>query len=1339
MESGAGSEAERVSRSVIDPQTAATEGRERARPVVKVLWHVLEDVVLNSGQGTTRDRILEPLGRVLLVFRNAAQMAQNDIASIIALYTDSADDQSPIRASTAAVDAWQTLLRDGTSPLFLTRLQPDLALAPDDRLDDGERKQIESWLHGAYKIERRCPIRLMGYPVDTLRNVLHAYVGAKVDGDESDRVMIRTFQLRSPDDYTATLMKAMWERERRAIATLSLTPAGRALVQYREDRWLESENIALLVTDWPGVTTLRDVLRQNLVGTVRAERGRRSFWNQFLPLLEGVHALHRAGFLHRAISPDAIYHSEVDGSNKDTWTLRLGHFEWSVYLRRLDGLGPYKRRELNRYLAPEALRAALDILDRFSGETFGSDLYAVGLTLFECLVRPVTVDDELEVYKSRDAYGVKSQDAHRDWLHSLRTEAHRARVEGRIERFEEALLTELLQFDVNRRPPTLEPLIDAIRQANLIERSRFRKPLPVFTTLRCHHESGDPRKDVRNIAFFLRRELPEVDLTTDLSSLSTAGLARILTDDLRGASVFLNRDTEAPLLLQSRSGTFYRLKQFVWDGEPNTKLAFLQVAHQYQGDEPLGESIGVLHASVAVLDIGMGEPKISRIVADYAERGWTDLFEAALSSNAFVETENREREHRLTLLDVLGVSNEVEYALAWKESPFIRAKKGTALICAPPGQENLATTVSAWLARDLWIEVARSREAAGTGLEIGLVMEALDLESGVVDLSSGGVAAEAIPDAGVLRPTGNRGVFAMYRRRKDLLQQIRDDSTLLNSVIAPADVAIELPEKLIGRARFSIARLDDEKKRIIERYRRTRPFLVVQGPPGTGKTTLATEIVLQTLADISNARILITAQGHAPLDNLLVRLMQERERNPDAEKKLQSVEIIRLKSGNRTDLEYPERVRNHLPYERADQLFRALRQESESRKEDRGLDGLVARLVVDALAPYASAPTSLLRRVEESANLVFVTTNAREVEEAVSGSFDVVIVEEAARCVPMELLSVMRLSRHWLLIGDHQQLPPFGYELVMNEVERRISALITDVELRRALKRSDGEAVGRHDRNELEASRLQKLLRATPRYMNLFRHLHESGDAKVSATLRTQWRMHPSIGTMVSDVFYGSDAVVNPDGEELEALIKRTTHPFREPAYLSKSQLVWIDFDPMTVDSACRERRGPGGQLENEAERRTAVAFLRLLRNGRRSHDLAILTPYRKQMEQLRGLMSEQQNVFDAFGSVEDRIFTVDSFQGQQAGTVLLSLVRNNDAVNPQSGVGFLAEAQRATVMFSRAERLLIILGCSAHFRRFAETAWVIDIFSRATVRPWTDFIPAAERSKLDEYRFRST
>jgi len=53
---------------------------------------------------------------------------------------------------------------------------------------------------------------------------------------------------------------------------------------------------------------------------------------------------------------------------------------------------------------------------------------------------------------------------------------------------------------------------------------------------------------------------------------------------------------------------------------------------------------------------------------------------------------------------------------------------------------------------------------------------------------------------------------------------------------------------------------------------------------------------------------------------------------------------------------------------------------------------------------------------------------------------------------------------------------------------------------------------------------------------------------------------------------------------------------------------------------------------------------------------------------------------------------TVDSFQGNEAGVVVVSLVRNNRHRMPKA-FGFLGEDERMNVLFSRAERLLVLVG----------------------------------------------
>ncbi|MEH1781850.1 MAG: AAA domain-containing protein [Nostoc sp.] len=56
-------------------------------------------------------------------------------------------------------------------------------------------------------------------------------------------------------------------------------------------------------------------------------------------------------------------------------------------------------------------------------------------------------------------------------------------------------------------------------------------------------------------------------------------------------------------------------------------------------------------------------------------------------------------------------------------------------------------------------------------------------------------------------------------------------------------------------------------------------------------------------------------------------------------------------------------------------------------------------------------------------------------------------------------------------------------------------------------------------------------------------------------------------------------------------------------------------------------------------------------------------------------------------------IGTVDRFQGMERPVVIVSMVRNN-----RGDVGFAKKTERVNVAFSRAQELLVIVGCHSLF-----------------------------------------
>lgn len=309
-------------------------------------------------------------------------------------------------------------------------------------------------------------------------------------------------------------------------------------------------------------------------------------------------------------------------------------------------------------------------------------------------------------------------------------------------------------------------------------------------------------------------------------------------------------------------------------------------------------------------------------------------------------------------------------------------------------------------------------------------------------------------------------------------------------------------------------------------------------------------------------------------------------------------------------------------------------------------------------------------------------------------SFDTVVIDEAARATPLDLLIPMAMARkRIILVGDHRQLPHLLDPKTEQELEQ--SGTLRDAE-RKAL----GESLF-----ERMVIGLRKLHRD-----------HPEQPVRV-ITLDTQFRMHPVLGDFVSRTFY--EAVDEPPIKS-----GRPAEEFSHPVPgLQGRVAAWIDLP--VRDAADREARRSGSRIR-EVEAQRIAKEAQCILQACPDISVGVITFYAAQRDRILNAMLAldlterhegsgpricQQWATDERGNERLRVGTVDAFQGKEFDVVLLSIVRTNAALrgdDPDLALtrkyGFLRLSNRLNVAMSRQKRLLVVVGDAA-LARAAETS----------------------------------
>lgn len=261
---------------------------------------------------------------------------------------------------------------------------------------------------------------------------------------------------------------------------------------------------------------------------------------------------------------------------------------------------------------------------------------------------------------------------------------------------------------------------------------------------------------------------------------------------------------------------------------------------------------------------------------------------------------------------------------------------------------------------------------------------------------------------------------------------------------------------------------------------------------------------------------------------------------------------------------------------------------------------------------------------------------------AIEFNFDWVIVDEAGKATPPEILVPICLGRKVVFVGDHKQLPPVVDEAL--------------------LKLQDKERMN-ISKKDLELS--------------LFEYLERSLNDDCKSILDEQYRMNPVIGDLISKLFYESKLISKTSREEKTIPLKM----------FESKPLVWLS----TASRSDRKEEPISDSFRNTCEAK--LIFEQLLEIDEElgglklKKEIAIIAGYRGQRDRLTRLY--ESNYKARFHNMTVEINTVDAFQGRETDIVFYSIVRSNDEGN----LGFLKDVRRLNVAFSRARELLVVVG----------------------------------------------
>jgi len=433
-----------------------------------------------------------------------------------------------------------------------------------------------------------------------------------------------------------------------------------------------------------------------------------------------------------------------------------------------------------------------------------------------------------------------------------------------------------------------------------------------------------------------------------------------------------------------------------------------------------------------------------------------------------------------------------------------------------------------------------------------------------------------------------------FERNFSMISELLKNKNLtpLKEVFIKDEINVEENEE----SEFHCEKLNSSQQSALKRALGIKNNLLIQGPPGTGKTYTVAHIVNEL--NKKNKKIIISCYTHTAIKEIVKKI---EEVNPE-------LEIYRIGS-SREDM---KNFKNHINLE----------SEIANNHSLNTLDKKVEKVnsIINKSPIYIGTTHAWISGNYD--NLVG------------DNEYDISIIDEASQALITNILGVIRLSKTFILVGDHKQLSP-------------------------VIQTNNAEI--------LNHTLFERLFKIYPE------------NSKNKITLQTQYRMCKTIGTFISKTFYDNKLITDEkcSDNSLDLNEKQIKSEYLD--------ILGIKNSIVLINKKSEKIKHGLNKASSEEARYITKIFKELHEMEYNQEKIGIIAPYRAQVAEI---IRNINKVIPKAKDLEKLVKTVDKFQGDEREVIFFSLTLFDQEIPD-----ILQDEKRLNVAFSRAKTKLIVVG----------------------------------------------